>query len=176
MAFFKQIAVIAAIFFMISCVIHTPNDYFNTAVLNMNELSDIAGCRQIKGLLATSDPVIYDDANNPRAATYEEYVKWITVGRCEENLQNINELPETEETKAMLDASKALFEKALYIYKTEMPKIAALKDKGASQEEIDAACKAFDQQYGAELEVLYNNLFDLGMKYAKDNNLDVSTF
>lgn len=155
---------------------HTPENYFDRAVLNSNTLSNfgstdlnqIVSLKENKGLMGSVDGKFVPQDNAELYVT-----SWLVVD-IENKIKRIEELKPNKDTEEMLKRSLALFNFALERYKTEYLSIAKLLDSGADKKEIDNAIIDFDSKYIVKFTELYNSLIEVGIPYAESHNINVS--
>ncbi|KAA2242942.1 hypothetical protein F0L74_10480 [Chitinophaga agrisoli] len=154
-----------------ACNMTTPEEYFDRTVLNANLISHFGG-KEIYDMLQ-GDPQSYDEKSKKMVpSSYVDQVKW-RIGSTEKAYKDILEMKETEETKAMLEASKDLFSFAVDKEKNGYLSIAAMKDAHAPDDSIKQAVSNFDQQYQDTFGQKYDKLMELGKAYADKNHLKV---
>ncbi len=71
----------------------------------------------------------------------------------------------------MLNASIALYEYVLPVYKNEYKQLAALYDEGAAAEKTEAMQKSINEKYEAKFLELYNAVLKTGTAYAEKNGI-----
>ena len=92
----------------------------------------------------------------------------------EANLKKLKGLKQNEDTKEMLQASLALHEYILPVYKTEYQQLAKLYDEGASKENIQAQAQSIHDRHAPEFDELYNKLIAIGKLFAERHNIKVN--
>jgi hypothetical protein len=95
------------------------------------------------------------------------------IQRVEANLVKIKALPDSEETRDMVQTSIKLHEFVLPVYKTEYRQLAKLYDEGDSQPERVATAHEIDTKYLADYQTLFNRLVELGKGYAEKHRIKV---
>jgi len=108
----------------------TPEKCFDIAVLNSNMLVGFANEGQIRELESPS--VKMSENGNGTVAMSRSDVVQAKVDFVETNLKKLKGLKETEDQKEMVQASLALHEYILPVYKTEYQQLAKLYDEGSS--------------------------------------------
>lgn len=78
------------------------------------------------------------------------------IQRAEGNLSKIKALPDSEETRDMVQASIKLHEFVLPVYKTEYRELARLYDENGSQQERVSKAQEIDTKYLAGYQALFN--------------------
>ncbi|WP_343303907.1 hypothetical protein AAHN97_20265 [Chitinophaga niabensis] len=140
----------------------SPEKYFDAAALNANSVSHFG-----------SDYFITALGYSKRGSSqfnYEEQIKYAIL-RVEGNLENVNKLLPTKDTKAMLDASKDLFQFTLDSYRNDHLPIAKMIDRKAPEEEVAKAMEALDKKSYETFLVKYDKLYNIGTQYARDHDI-----
>mgnify|MGYP003621183780 CR=1 FL=1 len=117
-----------------------PEKYFGTAVLNTNLLIGFAGdgfSRQLE-----SPSAMLSGDNGEISEMKRSEVVSSKIKQTEENLDKVESLRETDDTKDMINASLALYKYVLPVYKNEYVELAELYDNGASKEQIQQKTKS----------------------------------
>lgn len=144
----------------------SPEKYFDAAALNANAVSHFGSDYFITALGYSRRPVNTDQFN------YEQHMD-LTIQRIEGYLKNVDELMPTKDTKAMLDASKDLFQFTLESFRTDHLQIAKMIDRKAPQEEVAKAMEALDKKSYESFLVRYDRLYKIGVQYAKDHDIQL---
>ena len=155
-----------------SCNSVSPEKCFDIAVLNSNMLVGFAN----RGLLREleSPSVKMSGTGSETVAMTRSDVVQSKVDFVEANLKKLQGLKKTEDTREMLQASLALHEYILPIYKTEYQQLAKLYDEGASEESIQVQGQAIHDKHAIKFDELYNNLISLGKLFAERHNIKVN--
>lgn len=156
---------------LVACNTTTPERYFDVSVLNANTLGRFGG-KEIYEMLQEA-PQTYDEKSKKMvSSSYVDHVKF-RIAYAEKAYQDIQALPETEETKAMIEASKDLFGYAIDKEKNGYLSIAAMKDAHAAEDSIKQAAVSFNQQYADAFGQKYDKLMELGKAYADKHHIKV---
>ena len=157
--------------YLISCGTTPPEKYFNIAVLNTNILAGFANTGMLRQLDSPSEKLTDNNETVPmkRAEIINDKTKTV-----EENFGKIKDLKETDETKEMLQASVALYEFVLPVFKNEYTQLAASFDNGAPENITDTEAQAIHDKYFSKYDELYKNLISAGKAYAEKNNIKVN--
>jgi hypothetical protein len=140
----------------------SPEKYFDAAALNANSVSHFG-----------SDYFITALGYSKRGSSqfnYEEQMNYAIL-RVEGSLKNVNELLPTKDTKAMLDASKDLFQFTLESYRRDHLPIAKMIDRKAPQEAVAKAMEELDKKSYETFLIKYDKLYNIGTQYAKDHDI-----
>ena len=156
----------------ISCSSDSPQDYFNKAVLNTNLLYGFAGY-ELKRDLATPSEKLVDEKTLATAPMKRAEVVKEKLDIIEKNFEQLKELKPTDDSKEMLNASIALYEFVIPVYKNEYQQLANLYDNAESSEKIAAAEKNITDSYEAKFKELYNLVGTTGMQYADAHGIRV---
>jgi bacterioferritin (cytochrome b1) len=157
--------------FFTACNNTSPERYFGIAVLNSNSFMGFADEGQLRQM---QSPSAKADANgNPVAMKRKEELDQ-KIFFMEEELAKLKDLEETDETKEMLQASLALFEYVIPVYKNEYAQLANLYDMNAEKSLIDSKSKSIHDKYFTRYDELYNKLIVIGKLYAKNNSIKVN--
>lgn len=156
--------------FLMACNTATPEKNFDVAVLNTNVIVGFAGSRQLRNM--EPSPAL-DDKGKVVSMTRENEVL-SKIKFVEESLGKIKKLGETDDNRDIVQASLALYNYVLPVYKTEYMQLATLYDQNASEETIDAAAQAIGSKHAASFEALYGKLIAAGKVYASKHNIKVN--
>lgn len=168
-----QILALVAVFMLGSCnYTPSPNEYFSRAVLNTNRINNF-GSKEALAILKT-DPSVYDEeAKVMKPSSYEDFVK-VNINGLEIQYQKVLDLPETDETKDMVNASKDVFSYAIEKQKEVYVNLAKMKDQGATDEELEVAAAEIDNKYAEEFYKKYELLIGFAQPYVQKNGLNVT--
>lgn len=144
--------------------------YFDVAILNSNLLVDFASEGLLRQLQSPSVKLSEDgkQVSMTRSEVIETKIEVI-----ESNFENLKSLSATEETRDILNASRALYELVLPVYQNEYRELAKLYDENAPAEEIQRKARIIQDKYAADFEELHTKLMRLGKPYAEKNKIDV---
>jgi hypothetical protein len=95
------------------------------------------------------------------------------IQRVEGNLTKIKALPDSEETRDMVQTSIKLHEFVLPVYKTEYRQLAKLYDESGAQQERLSKAQEIDTKYLAGYQALFHRLVELGKAYSAKHNIKV---
>ncbi|SEM59562.1 hypothetical protein SAMN04488505_105139 [Chitinophaga rupis] len=165
-----SLLVLCWLFLLAACNTATPENYFDRAVLNTNLFNDFASDHFTNMLVAYT---VKHEGVQQQNITATKVVE-NDVLSIEKALHDVKALPETDETKEMLQTSIALHEYVLPVYKNEYMALAKLCDNGASKEEIAAKGQEINSKYAKRFEEQSEKLMNLGKAYAKAHNINVN--
>ncbi|MBZ4035679.1 ABC transporter permease [Flavobacterium sp. 17A] len=153
-----------------SCNNFSPEKTFDVAVLNSNLLSRFGG-KEISSKLE-SEAQVYDESQKKMIpSSYQDAFKY-DISNLEIRLKSISEIPEDDDNKEMLQASKDLFSYVIAKQKEGYLPIAKMKDEKASPEQIQQAIADFDASTQTEVDAKFNKLMAVGKAYAEKHNID----
>ncbi len=155
-----------------SCDDASPKTCFDRAVLNCNLIHDFAS----KGLLSQleSPSVKLTDAKTGASAPMKR--KEVIDGKIafiEQSLEKVRKLRQTDDTRDIVQASIALHEYVLPVYRNEYQQLAKLYDDGAAKGPIEALASAITVKYRAGFEALSDRLTTAGKAYASRHDIKV---
>ena len=155
-----------------SCNNATPENYFDEAVLDVNLITPFGGQAALQSLAHPSVKLVPGTKDQTTPMTRKEIVE-DQIQRVEGNLSKVKALPDSEETRDMVQTSIKLHEFVLPVYKTEYRQLAKLYDEGGSQQERMATAREIDAQYLAGYQALFSRLVELGKAYAEKHHIKV---
>jgi hypothetical protein len=155
-----------------SCNDATPENYFDQAVLNVNLITPFGGQAALYSLAHPSVKLVPGTKDQTTPMTRKEIVE-DQIQRVEGNLTKIKALPDSEETRDMVQTSIKLHEFVLPVYKTEYRELARLYDESGSQQERVAKAQEIDSKYLAGYQALFSRLVELGKAYAAKHHIKV---
>jgi TRAP-type mannitol/chloroaromatic compound transport system substrate-binding protein len=128
---------------------------FAAAVLNVNLITPFGGQAALYSLAHPSVKLVLGTKDQTKPMTRKEIVE-NQIQRAEGNLSKIKALPDSEETRDMVQASIKLHEFVLPVYKTEYRELARLYDENGSQQERVSKAQEIDTKYLAGYQALFN--------------------
>jgi hypothetical protein len=155
------------------CNTASPEKYFDIAVLNCNMMMGFANDGMQREL--DQPPVKLAEGSKDKTVSLER--KEVIDGKIqflEENLEKLKQLKETADTKELLQASLALHEYVLPVYKTGYLQLAKLYDGEAPKESIHSTVQAIHDKYFFRFDELFNRLTAIGKPYAERHNIKVN--
>ncbi len=159
-------------FLLISCGNTPPEKYFSVAVLNGNQLYGFAGSG-LERELASPSIKLTDEKTGASAPMKRAEVVQTKLAAIETSFEKVQALGSNEDAKEMVNASLALYEFAIPVYKNEYTQLARLYDEGAPTEQFAILEKTIREKYGAKFEELYKALGTAGKAYAAKHNIKV---
>lgn len=166
----KKYWIIVTVFFA-SCST-APEKYFDQALLNSNMMVGFAGNGMERELEQPSAKLVEGSTEKTEPMKRKEVIE-NKIKFMEEAFGKVKELSENNDTKEILQASRALYELVLPVYKTEYVQLAKLYDDNAPKEQIEALQKSIHDSYASRFEALYAKLIAAGKPYAAKHNINV---
>jgi hypothetical protein len=164
---------IAFCLFLVSCDMATPENYFDRAVLNCNLMHGFASSG-LRRELESPSVKLSGTGNGETIPMKRKEVIDNAITSLETNFEKVKKLKETDDTRDILQASVALYEFVLPVYKTEYQQLARLYDEGAAREEIDSLARAIETKYRSDFEKLSDRLAAAGKPYAARHGIKVN--
>lgn len=168
---FFRILLFAAFLSFASCQSATPEKSFDVAVLNSNLNVGFANdglWRELESPSAIMGKSKDEIIPMKREAVIADKIKF-----TEENLEKLKSLGQTDDTKDIVQASLALHNFILPVYKTEYTQLAKAFDGGASKEALTQQGQAIHDKYFPQFETLYKQLLSSGKAYAEKHHIQV---
>ena len=162
----------AACCLIAACDSATPRTYFERAVLNCNFIHDFGGPGLLRDLESPS--VKLTDAKTGASAPMKrQEVIDDKIAFIEQSLDKVRKLRQTDDSKEIVQASLALHEYVLPVYKNEYRQLARLYDDGAPRAEIDALASTISTKYRPGFISLADKLTSAGKAYATRHDIKV---
>jgi hypothetical protein len=158
--------------FLSSCNFASPETYFDEAVLNVNLITPFGGQAALNSLAQPSVKLVPGTKDRAAPMARKEIVE-NQIQNVEANLGKIKALPDSEETRDMVQISIRLHELVLQAYKTEYLELAKLYDEGGSEGERLLKAQEIDTKYLAGYQTLFRRLIELGKPFAAKHNIKV---
>lgn len=156
-----------------ACNTATHEKYFDLAVLNCNMMMGFANNGLERELDQPSGKMVNGDKDQVVAMKRKEIIDG-KIEYLQGAFEKIKQLKVTEDTKDMLQASVALYEYILPVYKTEYQQLAKLYDEGGNKDQIQALTQAIHDKYYPRFDELFNKLTTIGKVYAEKHNIKVN--
>lgn len=172
----KSILLLTVIFcycLFTACNTATPEDYFDIAVLNSNMVHGFANSADQRELESPGVKMVDGSKDKFEPMKRKEVVD-SKIQFMEESFEKVKDLKETEDTKDILQASIALYNYVLPVYKNEYQQLAKLYDDGAPKEQIESLQQSIEEKYYPKFEELYNGLATAGKPFAERHNIKVN--
>ena len=154
-----------------SCDTATPDQTFARAVLNLNTIHGFAG-RAMEEQLKNPSVKLAANGKDTVTMTRKEVID-DKIAFAEDALGKVEKLKETDDSRDMLQASKAVYAFILPVLKTDYQELAGLYDSGKPQVEIDAKSGAIREKYAAGFQEKMDALVAAAKPYAERHNLKV---
>ncbi len=163
---------IAGVCLMSSCEKATPRSYFDRAVLNCNLLHGFAGPAMEMQLQQPSVKLVAGSTTRTEPMTRREMID-DRIRSAEEAYEKMKKLPETDETRTMLQASRAVYDFVLPVYRNEYQQLAKLYDEGAEAAKIEAMHRSIRDNYQAGFQSRMESLTTAAKPYAAAHGINV---
>jgi len=156
-----------------SCNNATPENYFDEAVLNTNMMMGFASDGFERQLERPSVKLVEGTKDQTAPMKRKEVVD-NQIHYLDESFAKVKNLKETAETKKMLQASIAVYEYVLPVFKNEYVQLAKLYDDGASKEQIASLSKSIQDKYFPGFKERIDSLIAAGKIYAAEHQIKVN--
>jgi hypothetical protein len=150
-----------------------PEEYFSQTVLSSNMMVGFAGKSPDRNLEQPSVKMVDGDPNKTVPITRKEMIE-DKINFFEKAIDKIKSLKETDDSRELLQATLALNEFVLPVYKNDYLQLAKLYDEGAPQEQITAFSRSIHDKHHAKFETLFNKVTEVGKLYAGRHNIKVN--
>jgi len=155
-----------------SCDDASPKTCFDRAVLNTNMIADFASRGLLRQLESPSvkltDVKTLATAPMKRKEVIDDKIAFVG-----QSLEKVRKLRQTDDTRDIVQASIALHEYVLPVYRNEYQQLAKLYDDGAAKEAMEALASAITVKYRAGFETLSDRLTTAGKAYAARHDIKV---
>jgi hypothetical protein len=164
--------------FIVSCFLFTacnsgsPEKYFSVAALNTNLMHGFAGEALHMEFESPSVQMVGNDPNKTEVMKRKELID-TKIQSVEEGFEKVKGLKEREDTKDILQASLALYNYVLPVYKNEYVQLAKLYDEAAPAEQIKLFSQSISDKHFAKFVELHDKLTNAGKAYATRHNINV---
>lgn len=157
---------------LVSCQKPAPRETFTTAVLNCNLLHGFAGRGMQSELEQPSVKLVEGTSDKTVPMTRAEVVDG-KIQSVQDALAKVRKLGVDEDSKAMIEASVALYDFVLPVYQNEYRKLAGLYDSNADPKEIRALEQSIEKQYQPKFAALHDAVTTAGKAYATKHQIPV---
>lgn len=157
---------------LFSCSSTSPDQYFGRAALSSNLLYGFASDGFHREFASPSEKLV-DASSGKTAPMKRAEVLKTKVDAVEEAYANVKRLKIADDNREMLNASLALYEFVLPVYKNEYQALANLYDSGADTAKIAAKERFIVETYAGKFGQLYDALHAAGKKYATEHGIKV---
>ncbi len=163
---------IMAVLLSTSCNTTTAEDIFSDAVLNTNLIYGFADEGMVRELASPS--VKSDGTADGYITMKRKEIIDTKIVFIEKAFENVKALKKQNDNTEMLEASIALYEFVLPVYKSDYSKLAALYDAGASESLINQLAQDIHIKNYSTYERLSSRLLAAGKLYAARHNIKVN--
>jgi hypothetical protein len=153
----------------------SPRTTFERAVLNANMIADFAS-RGLLRQLESPSVKLTDVATGASAPMKRKDVIDDKIAFVEQSLAKVRKLGQAgdaKDAKDIVQASIALHEYVLPVYRNEYQQLAKLYDDGAAKAEIEGSASAIAAKYGPGFAALSERLTTAGKAYASKHDIKV---
>lgn len=159
---------------LMSCNRPSPDEFFQTTVLNTNILNEFASERFAKSLVA--ETVEFPDMPNTKKNGDEaQQIVDNKIAYIEQTIKKIEDSTAPDEDgKVLQKEALDLFKFVLPVYQKEYKNLAKMCDQKQTENEIMAESEKIIETYGSVYEEKYVALLTSGQDYAEKHNLNVS--
>ncbi len=150
----------------------SPRSCFESAVLNCNMIQDFAS-KGMEQRLESPSVKLTDAKTGAFAPMTRKQVVDDKIAFVEQSLAKVRQLKLTDDNREMAQASLALHEFVLSVYRNEYQGLAKLYDGGAPKGAIEQAASSIATKYGAQFRALSERLTAAGKTYAARHQIEV---
>ncbi len=156
-----------------ACNTASPENTFGIAILNCNLIYGFANTGMDREL---ESPSVKLDKNSKEGFTTMKRKEVVDskIEFIETNLGKLKGLKETDDNRDMLQASLALYNYVLPVYKNEYVQLAKLYDESADPQEIANFAQSIHDKHYPQYEMLFEKLTAAGKPYAEKHNIKVN--
>lgn len=166
------ILAVACYTLLTACTASSPEQYFDLAVLNCNMMHGFAGEGLRRELESPGVKLVEGTKDQTEPMKRTEIID-NKIQIIESNLEKIEKLEQTDDTKEMLQSSVALYQYVLPVYKNEYKQLARLYDESATKTQIESQEQLIENKYYSNFETLFNKLTSIAKPYAAKYNIQV---
>jgi hypothetical protein len=150
----------------------SPRACFDRAVLNCNMIHDFAG-QGMEQQLESPSVKLTDAKTGAFAPMTRKEVVDDKIAFVEQSLAKVRQLGQTDDNREMVQASIALYEYVLPVYRDDYQRLAKLYDSGAPKSAIAQLSSSIAKKYGAPFRALSDRLTAAGKAYAARHQIQV---
>jgi len=155
-----------------SCGDSSARMCFERAVLNCNLIHDFAG-KGVERELENPTVKLTDAKTGAFAPRKRKDVIDDKIAFAEQSLERVRKLGQTDDNRDIVQASIALHEYVLPVYRNEYQQLAKLYDEGAAKGAIAALSSAIATKYRAGFQERFDRLTTAGKAYAARHDIKV---
>lgn len=159
---------------LLSCNRPSPDQFFQTTVLNTNILNEFGSERFTKSLM--DETIEFPDMPSSKKNGDEaQQVVEVKIAYLEQTIKKIEDsTPPDEDGEVLKEKALDLFKFVLPVYQKEYLGLAAMCDKKQPESEIVQASENIIQAYAPAFEDKYVALIELGQQYAEKHDINAS--
>jgi hypothetical protein len=155
-----------------SCDIATPENYFDRAVLNCNQMQGFADTG-LQRQMASPSVRLSDGKTGETVTMTRREIMDDKISSLQSAFDRVKKLRETDDAREMLQASRALYAYVLPVYEGEYRQLAKLYDEGADNGKIAVMEQTIHTKYRPKFESLFDQLIAVAKPYAARHNIRV---
>jgi len=156
----------------IACNSASPEKYFDIAILSCNTMQGFAGSGLQRELQSPSVQMIDGDKDNFAPMKRKEIID-SKIEALEDYREKLKKLKITDDTRDILEASAALYDYILPVYKNEYLQLARQYDENTSAENIQSYEQSISDKYYPAYEELFEKLTTAGKAFAEKHAINV---
>lgn len=168
----KSAAIFPAALAFLLAACDSPKTRFERAVLNCNFMHGFADDGMLRQLESPSAKLT-NVATGASAPMKRTEVVADKIAFLEQSLEKVRKLSLSGDSKDMIQASIALYELVLPVFKNEYQQLAKLYDDGAPRSDIDALAATIHTKYSAPFHAQFDKLTALAKPYAAKHDIKV---
>lgn len=149
-----------------------PRTCFDRAVLNCNMFHDFAS-RGMERQLESPSVKLTDAKTGASAPMTRKEVVDGKIAFIEQSLAKVRKLRQTDDNRDIVQASLALHEYVLPVYRDDYQRLAKLYDDGAPKDAIAQLSSSIATQHGPQFQALSDQLTAAGKAYASRHDIKV---
>jgi len=159
-------------FHFTACTDSSPEHTFNTAVLSCNTIHDFATEGLLRQLESPSVQMVDGDKDKIEQMKRKEVID-DKIQIIKDYQSKVKQIKETEDSKEMIGASRALYDYVVPVYEKEYRELARLYDEGAAKESIASYAQGIQDKYYQGFADRFDKVTAAGKTYAKEHNINV---
>jgi hypothetical protein len=167
-----RVLVCAALVACVPSCVDSPKTCFDRAVLNCNMIHDFAS-KGMERQLESPSVKLTDAKTGATAPMTRKEVVDDKLAFVEQSLGKVRQLRQTDDNREMVQASIALHEYVLPVYRDEYHQLAKLYDDGAPKGAIAQLAASIATKYSAQFRALSDRLTAAGKAYASRHDIKV---
>jgi hypothetical protein len=168
----RRLLLCAALLILLPSCSEPPRTCFDRAVLNCNMFHDFAG-KGMERQLELPSVKLTDVKTGASAPMTRKEVVDDKIAFIEQSLAKVRNLRQNDDNRDMVQASLALYEFVLPVYRDDYQRLAKLYDDGAPKTAIAQLSSSIATKYGPQFATLSDRLTAAGKAYATRHDIKV---